>query len=89
MKARGLLHHTPPEEQLGERFSPYLQSVNTRHNQRHLAIHMREDNIQGFFVTTPTQTDIHIKRLTYRFTCKASTDLSVTGAGLQRRYLER
>jgi len=31
MKARGLLHHTPPEESFGERFSPYLQSVNTRH----------------------------------------------------------
>jgi len=46
MKARGLLHHTPPEGPFGERFSPYLQSVNTRHNQRHLVVHIREDNIQ-------------------------------------------
>jgi len=50
MKARGLLRHTPPEEPFGERFSPYLQSVNTRHNQRHLVDHIREDNIQGSFL---------------------------------------
>jgi len=50
MKARGLLHHTPPEELFGERFSPYMQSVNTHHNQRHLVVHIREDNIQGSFL---------------------------------------
>jgi len=75
MKTRGFLHHTPPEEPFGERFSPYLQSVNTRHNQRHLVVHIRQDNIQGFFCNDSSVLDC----LTVRPECQTGHAYSITG----------